>query len=429
MKLRVITGALIAGSLMPHVALAEPLKEVIRKALQTNPEVMTAVANRQVTQQEMEFAKAPQLPTLDLRVGGGREWSDSASTRDHGLTLTRTEQMLTARQMLYDGGATELEVARQNARLSSMESRVLDTSSSVGQRISDIYIEVIKANELYELAKKNLEVHQSYLSKMQDRVNAGAGQRADLQLAEGREALASTTLTNREAGVEDAKIRYRRMVGDLPRDVQLPDTLTRAIPPLLELATEIAYANNAALKAAKADVTAAQEGRSGAMARFKPTVNLEGGVTRNRNVDGSLGPNSDASLMVVMNYNLFRGGADEAKVQESVARLAAATETENNIRRTIEEEVGRAWVALNAARASLKYLEEHVKRTEEVLSAYQAQFDIGRRTMLDLMNAENELFQARSSLTTGRYAVLQGEYRLVAAMGGLLKVLDLEKAA
>lgn len=174
---------------------------------------------------------------------------------------------------------------------------------------------------------------------------------------------------------------------------------------------------------------AAREGEKLARTRFSPTLNLEGSLSRNRNLDGSRGPNSDTSLMMVMNYNLFRGGSDEARVLEAGARLTAAMETERNISRTIEEEVGRAWVALNAARASLRYLEEHVKRTGEVRSAYQAQFDIGRRTMLDLMNAENELFQARSSLATGRYAVLQGEYRLVAAMGGLLKVLELEKAA
>lgn len=406
------------------IAQADTLKATIEKALATNPEVLGAVANRQASENELEGAKGSRLPTVDLNLGRGREWSDTTSISDK--TLTRREAGVTLRQTLYDGGAISGEVSRQAARLQALDSRVFDVSDSVAQRIADIYLENLKATELYDLAKANLEAHRNYREKILDRVTAGVAQRADLQLAEGREALASSALTTREAGFEDARIRFRRLVGEMPRDLVRPASISRAIPALLELAGEIAFANNASLKVAKDEVIAAREAESASRARLMPVVSLDAGMTRNRNMDGTPGKNLDNTLMLMMRYNLFRGGIDKAKIAELHARLTSAMESENNVYRTIEEEVGRAWVALNAARSSLDFLKNHAQHTAEVKDAYQSQFDIGKRTMIDLMNAENELFQAKSSYISGLYSVEQSEYRLLAAMGGMLKIFNIQ---
>ncbi|MBI5439493.1 MAG: TolC family outer membrane protein, partial [Nitrosomonadales bacterium] len=409
------------GSITVH---ADTLKATIEKTLATNPEVLGAVANRKATEKELEGAQGPQYPVVDLHLGSGGERSKTPTIPD--LTLNRQEVGVTLRQTLYDGGAISGEIARQTARLQALDSRVFDVSDSVAQRVSDIYLEVLKATELYDLAKANLEAHRNYREKIQDRVKAGVAQRADLQLAEGREALASSALTTREAGLEDARIRFRRLVGEMPKSLVRPSAISRAVPALLELATEIAFSNNASLKVAKDEVIAAREAESASRARLMPVVSLDAGVTRNRNIDGIRGQNSDNSLMLMMNYNLFRGGSDKAKIAELGARLTSAMESENNVRRTIEEEVGRAWVALNAARSSLDYLRNHAQHTAEVKDAYQSQFDVGKRTMIDLMNAENELFQAKSSFISGAYSVEQSEHRLTAAMGGILKIYNIQ---
>lgn len=405
---------------------AATLKATIEKALTTNPEVLGAVANRQVTEKELDAAKGPRYPTLDLHLGSGREWTNTPSMvpADSYTMLSRREVGVTLRQVIYDGGATSGDIARQAARLEALDSRVFDISDSVAQRIADVYLEVLKATELYNLALANVETHRKYLEKMRDRVKAGVGARADLNLAEGREALAYSTLTSREAGLADAKVRFRRLAGEMPSDLVQPGSVSKAVPALVELANEIAYANNASLKAAKAEVLAAKEAESASRARFGPVFSLDAGMTRNRNIDGIAGQNYDKTVMLVMNYNLFKGGYDSARTAELGARLTSAMESENNVRRTIEEEVGRAWVALNAAKASLEYLKEHAARTVEVKDSYQSQFDVGKRTMLDLMNAENETFLARSSLVGGRYSVAQSEYRVIAVMGGILKVIN-----
>ena len=195
---------------------ADTLSEVIAKAIRTNPEVLAAISNRDATEKELDNAKAGRYPTLDLRLGGGNERTNTRSIDNK--SLDRQEVSIQAKQLLFDGGAVSGEIERQRARLQSLDSKVFDTSDSVAQRVADIYLEVLKNQEIYDLAKNNLESHQDYLEKIRDRANAGVATSADLQLAEGRAALASSTLAAKEASLDDAKFRYKRLVGEMPKN-------------------------------------------------------------------------------------------------------------------------------------------------------------------------------------------------------------------
>ena len=398
------------------------IRDSIGKAIRTNPEVLAAISNRDATEKELDNAKAGRYPTIDLRLGGGNERTNTRSIDNK--SLDRQEVSIQAKQLLFDGGAVSGEIERQRARLQSLDSKVFDTSDSVAQRVADIYLEVLKNQEIYDLAKNNLESHQDYLEKIRDRANAGVATSADLQLAEGRAALASSTLAAKEASLDDAKFRYKRLVGEMPKNLVKPNAITQVIPALVELANEISVNNNASLKVAMQDTLAAREAEKAARARFMPTVTLEAGATRNRNIDGISGKNQDNTLMMMMNYNLFRGGADKAKVEEYTARYNAAIESENNIKRMIEEEVGRAWVARKASKISLDFYVESAAKASSVKEAYKAQYEIGKRTLLDLMNTESEMFQAKSTLIAGMYTVEQSDYRLLAVMGGILKLFN-----
>ena len=402
---------------------AETLSEAIGKAIRTNPEVLAAISNRDATEKELDNAKAGRYPTLDLKLGGGNERTNTNAIDNR--SLDRQEVSIQAKQLLFDGGAVSGEIARQRARLQSLDSKVFDVSDSVAQRVADIYLEVLKNQEIYDLAKNNLESHQDYLEKIRERSNAGVVTSADLQLAEGRAALASSTLAAKEASLDDAKFRYKRLVGEMPKNLVKPNGISQTIPALVELANEISINNNASLKVASQDTLAAREAEKAARARFMPTVTLEAGATRNRNIDGIVGKNQDNTLMMMMNYNLFRGGADKAKVEEYSARYNAAIESENNIKRMIEEEVGRAWVARKASKISLDFYLESAAKASSVKEAYKAQYEIGKRTLLDLMNTESEMFQAKSALISGTYTVEQVEYRLLAVMGGILKLFNM----
>jgi adhesin transport system outer membrane protein len=129
--------------------------------------------------------------------------------------------------------------------------------------------------------------------------------------------------------------------------------------------------------------------------------------------------------MLVMRWNLFRGGGDRAQERALAERRYAAIDSAASTRRDVEEKVALALNAKATTEERLVYLQEHARLSVEVLDSYQQQLDLGRRTLLDVLNAENELFSSRSNFAAARYDDLFSQYQIEAAKGTLVKSLGI----
>ena len=349
-------------------------------------------------------------------------------------TLSRRESGVTLSQKLFDGFGTRSEVERQRARLTFADARAADTRETVALRVVTVYLEVLKNQELVKLARDNIVSHQQTLQKVQQRVRGGVSQRVDLQQVEARLALARSTLTSREGKLRESEANYESAVGEVPRDLRdvalKPSALLKdgAIDPGLvaqsiKTVTETALARNPNIAAAEAEVAAAEAARKGANAALMPRLNLELGANRNKNISGISGDFNNETAMVVMRWNLFRGGSDQAQVRAFAERHVAARDTAIDARRQIQERVAVALQAKAASEERLAFLEQHVKSSAEALASYQAQLDLGRRSLLDVLNADNELFTARSNMVAGKFEDILNLYAIEAAKGLLVMSL------
>jgi adhesin transport system outer membrane protein len=151
-------------------------------------------------------------------------------------------------------------------------------------------------------------------------------------------------------------------------------------------------------------------------------------ANRNENIGGTRGKVDNEALMLVLRWNLFRGGSDRAQERAFAERRYAAIDTAANARRDVEEKVAVALYAKATSEERLAYLQEHANLSLEVLDSYKQQLDLGRRTLLDVLNAENEVFTARSNLAAGRYDDLFNQYAVEAAKGTLVKSLGIVPA-
>ena len=229
-------------------------------------------------------------------------------------------------------------------------------------------------------------------------------------------------LTQRNA--KNGRAEFFRIIGENPNDLVDPDPIT-GLPGTLAQALEIAYGNNPGLKAAEAELAAAEASRKQAKSGYHPRVDLELGVTRNEDVDGSVGANDDESALVRMTYNVYRGGADKARSNEAEAREFAARETLRSNRAAVEEDVTLIWNELQDIIMRLEYLEAHVVATEEVLEVYNEQLSLGKRTLLDLLDVQNELLRARIAYISGQYVELLARYRVLTSTGQLLPTMGI----
>jgi outer membrane protein, adhesin transport system len=200
-----------------------------------------------------------------------------------------------------------------------------------------------------------------------------------------------------------------------------------AVPESRESAAAKAAVDSPTVLIANADIDVAKAELRGSRAGNYPRFDLEVGAAANRNVDGVEGGGVEAQALLVVRYNLFRGGADIAREREAFARLDEARQALRQAQRDAEEEARVAYNALTTAQARVESLRAAVEAQRATRDVYAQQFDLGQRSLLDLLDAENELFVARSNLTTAQYTEIFGVYRVLAVIGDLLMTLDIDR--
>lgn len=417
-KLSVIVSAVAATLLISQSVSAQTLNEAVEKTIKTNPDILIDVNRRLANDETVGEARGGYFPKVDLNLGYGREYSANITTRPGSRTLTRGEAGLTLTQMLYDGLGTSSEVARRTATVNSSAYKVQGTSEQIGLRAIETYLDVLRRQDELDLIKDNLHAHEKTFEQIKLRADSGVGRKADLEQIQARLALSQANVASAEANLRESMINFQRVVGEMPADLAKPTPPD--LPASADEAVQAGLTNHPILNSAKADIDATVAQTRAAEAALQPRVDLELGADWNNHIDGVEWKDNDAYAMLRLRYNLFHGGADKARVSETRIQTQEAIEVSNRTRRQIEESTRLSWNALETAIDRVPKLKEHAEATALTRDAYEKQFNIGQRTLLDVLDAENELFTARSDYVDAQYIELFAHYRLAADMGKLL---------
>ena len=431
---RNLVTAVIVGSLMfgGHTVVAEPvgLNEVIAETLKSNPEVQAELREVDARERQIREARGGYLPTVDIVAGigfqerdpTGRQFNDPNRTRNE---LERSEAQLNVRQLVFDGFNTRNEHKNQQSRHRSATHRADSVSENIALEVIRAYLDVLKQDKILALANQTLATHQDVYDKMQKRADSGVGSKADLDQIASRLALSKNNVISQTANLLDAKTNFQRVAGRYPDVAELiiPSSLSQNLPGTVEEAINTAADNHPLLKSAVADIDAVNYQYEQTKSGFYPQFHIEVERDLNDNIDGIEGQVDDLKVMLRMRYNLYRGNSDQARKQQFAHLVEKAKQIRNNTRRQVEQEVRLAWVARDAINSQVPVLEDYVTDAQQTKEAYVKQFDLGRRTLLDLLNTENEMISARQSLVTARFDLLFNEYRLFHAMGELLTVV------
>ncbi|MCE5364934.1 TolC family outer membrane protein [Pseudomonas anguilliseptica] len=411
----------LAVSMTAH---GQTLNEAMQSALEVHPEIQAGINARLSVEEQMKAAKGGYLPRVDLLAGYGREGTDSPGTRglNHNTeTLNRGESSLRVQQMLFDGFATSSEVGRQRATVNARAYELLGTAERTGLTVARVYLDVLTRQELVRLAENNLASHERIYDQITLRSQSGVGRTADLDQAEARLAQARNNLITEKTNLADAQVNYFSVVGRDPGELTRPAGLQGHLPESLPAARQEMLANNPFLSSAEADVKASEQQYEAAKSTFYPRFDAELSRGMDNNLDGVKGHNNQWSAMVNMRYNLFAGGSNKADLQSKAYQTSQAMDIRNNALRVLNEDLGLAWNALENARQQLPIAQQYVDYSSRVRESYQKQFSLGDRTLLDLLDSENELFTASRRLEEVRFTELFTQYRIKATMGSLLK--------
>lgn len=423
MRLTPICAGLLLATCCSQVS-AMSLSEAIQSTIANHPEIHAGSNGRLVADEELKIAKGGYLPTVDMIMSYGREQTDSPSTRAIGGHNTETMNTGTAevrlRQMLFDGFYTPNEIARNEAVVNSLAYRLLGVSETLALRTVEIYLDVLKRREMVALAENNLRAHQRIHDQISLRTRQGVGSSADRDQSQARLALAENNLYTEQVNLADAEANFFSATGRVPDELEMPTSVKGMMPESVLNARDMVMGGNPLLKSAQSDVQAAEKQYEAAKSKFYPRFEVQLSANADSNLDGTEGHYNRWYAGVVMNYNLFNGMRDKALLQANAHRINESMDIRNNALRVLNENLMLAWNAMENAERQTPRARDYADYTAKVREAYQQQFSLGQRTLLDLLDSENELFTANRRYTEIRYTEEFSRYRVLSAMGELL---------
>jgi adhesin transport system outer membrane protein len=414
----VLAGFLIFGS---SVALAETLQDVIGHVLKTNPEIRASAYNRLARDQEIKKAKAGFYPSLDVTAGLGiTERQDPIRQSLHPRSA-----ILGLRQNIYSFGVTTNEVSRQKARVKSQAYLLQANSEYVSLQAARVYLNVLRAMELHELAKENLVIHQRIYDQMKLRSESGVDRSADLEQVMGRVALAQSNIVVTLANLEDARTDYMAVIGLMPQALVKPDPVDADFPSSMEEAVESAVKNYPLMKSAKADLEAREFQYKTAKSDAYPKFDLTSDYKWEHDVDWE-GRSEEWTAAVIMRLNILNGGYDRARIAETRHQIKEAEEIYNNTERQTVQSTRLSWEAYSAAVDNIIHLQDYVDSAALTVDAFSKQWMVGRRTMFDVLDTQAEYINAKSDLVRAKYNKTYAEYRVLGATGKLVHALGMQ---
>lgn len=426
MKSKYLTkiALLIGCQLTAQSVHAQSLEQAISATLVTHPDIQSAYNEFMSRNEQASSATGNYLPSIDLEAGIGYEdYDNSLGTQGE---FDPQYAQLSIRQLLWDGSSTYYDIKRNKSETEAQRYQLLSDAQDVALKASEAYLNVLKAQEILTLTQANLKVHEKIHSDIEKRTNSGLSSTADLTQVEGRLALAQGNLLAAQSNLNDQITIFVSTIGQYPEDLKTPEVDNDYVATSLNEALDKAKKNNPVLFVAKNDIEAAQSQYEQAKGPLLPTFTVEGSQKWGDELDGSQGDTDELKVMLKMRYNLYKGGSDKAESRSAAYQIGKAKNIRDRAYRMLESSTRMAWNARELADSQRQYLEQHVDASSKTIIIYEKQYKIGKRTLLDLLNTENELFAARKAYLSAYYDGLFANFRLLNSTGLLLDSLRVD---
>lgn len=423
MAKRLKLSILLLSSLgqITSTAQAETLREALAKAYATNPTLTGARAGQRANDENVPIAKSRGRPGLDLSAA----YTENLQTSSSASPTRQAAGKLNFDVPLYQGGAVRNAIRAADSRVDAGQASLRGTESSVFSEVVAAYMDVLRDEAIVGLNRNQVKVLKTNLDATRDRFEVGDLTRTDIAQSESRLALAQSQLEGAESNLISSRERYIQLVGDEPDNLQQPPPLPN-LPQTPDLAVETALASNPDLIAAKKNQDAARFDVGSAKAARLPRVSLvaDKSYANFLNSLRSFIPGFNTSQMsenasagVQVTLPLYQGGAPSAQVRQAQARSSQAIEQVIATERSVIAQTRSAFASFRASNAVIASSEAAVAATALSLEGVRAENTVGNRSILDILNAEQEYLNAQVQLVSARRNAYVAGFSLLAAMG------------
>lgn len=420
---KLFTASLVVALLMTSVS-ALTLTSAVDEVLNTNPVVREKLHNYRKTVQDLKIAEAGYLPDIDLnsRIGYEDLYRDGDINRDtsyytysHSLTLT---------QNLYNGFATKDRINYQEARILAASYNYIETANDVAFTVVKQYINVLKNKALLDVEEQNVRITQDIYSDIQDVYDSGFITLSDVKKVASSLQLAQFNMLVQRNNLMDAEFNFEKTLG---RDISYADlempVFDAPLPANIDQASMYAVQSNPSLLVTEYNIQVAKMLLKESKTGYAPILDLVLDYTIDGNKDGFEGFRRQGSAMFVINYNLYAGGEDEASIQKNRSLINQEFEIQKDIKRQVIEGLKLSWSAYIMIEKQLYFLKSYSRDSKNTLELYSEEFDIGQKTLLDLLIAQDDFIRAETKTITAQHDWLFSKYRIMDAMGEMVNLV------
>jgi adhesin transport system outer membrane protein len=406
---------------------AQTIETSIQKAININPEIQESVSNYYISLQRLKEAQGSYNPTLDASFEGGNEYTATPANLYEKKILFATKSTLEAKLNLFNGFKDKSNINEMLSNTEVERFRVLEKTSEIIKEVTSSYIDVLRNKKLLEISKKNVRSYNNSLMKIDKKVKEGGGSESDLFQVQARYELSVADRIIAQKDYEKSKINFIRLVGETPKlsglkkNVKISNDLETLIATALE--------NNPSVNLAKFSVKSKKENYKKTGSEFFPKVDLA--LVRNwtDNIHGLEKHDNSHKAVVQVQYNIYNGGIDEAK---KVAALYNVDKYNNRLLYTKEkvtEQVKSSYNKYTMIQRQIIRINKYVNNMEQTNKLYKREYEeTGKRSTIDVLNAEQEVNLAKLSRVKAKYDLLEAYFDILIVTGEIFAYFDIDKA-
>ena len=422
LRIAAAVSVLAAASGVAH---AESLADAVALAYQTNPTLQAQRSQLRITDEGYVQARAGYRPTANATAGAGWQWTHLGSGRcsvfDCRTETNNFSANLTVSQPLFTSGRASSRVRGAEADVLAGREQLRQTENQVMLQVVRAYVDVRRDEQSLQIRRDNVAVLQRQVDESRARFNVGEITRTDVAQSEAQLAQAQSQLAGAQAQLGVSRANYAAIVGQNPATLD-PEPAFQVFPATVEQAFDTAMQNNPAVRAADYGEQSADAALAEARAQRLPNVSLQGQMGYNQLLhpwDSTLSTHS-YSAGVTVSQPLFAGGALASQVRQAVERRNIYRIQYEQARRTATQDISQDWNLLLAARSAIVAGQEQVRAARVAFDGARAEQQVGLRTTLEMLTAQQVLRDAELSLVNARH----DEYVASASVLGVMGLLE-----
>jgi outer membrane protein len=412
------------------VAHADTLESALVQAYQNNPTLNAQRAAVRATDENVPQALSGYRPRISITASGGEQSLSSTTKVTSTNPSTYQTQSgynspvsagVTASQTLFNGFQTANRTRQAESQVQAARETLRSTEQSVLLNAVTAYMNLLRDTAIFDLQKRNVEVLQEQLRQVRDRFNVGEVTRTDVAQSESRLASGRSQVLTAESNFKTSGAVYRQIIGSNPGRLSAGTPVDRFSPPNLSGAVGAASANHPSVTTAQYNIDIAQLQVKVAEGALYPTLSVQGNFTKNYLASGNLNTmeSYNASVLGQLSVPIYQGGAEYSLIRQAKETLGQRRIDADTAREQVRQIVVQAWGQLDAAKANIEATQAQVQATEIALNGVREEARVGQRTTLDVLNAQQELVNARVALVSAQRDRVVASYTLLAGVGRL----------